>query len=150
MAEELSSQEHFPINSVTDVLSARRRGLEIALTMGFPYPEACKIAVVISELGWNIKRHAGQGSITLTTHAGEGKHIQIVAQDQGPGIPDIERVLAGGYSTSQGLGLGISGSRRLMDEFEIQSVVGEGTTIRVVKSLHYNFRRESGAVRPIG
>ena len=80
-------------------------------------------------------RYAGQGSITLTTHAGENKRIQIVARDQGLGISDIERVLAGGYSTSKGLGMGLSGSKQLMDEFEIQSVAGEGTTIRAVKSL---------------
>ena len=62
MTEELSKQEHFTINSVTSVLSAWRYGLETALTMGFPYPEAYKIAAVISELGWNIKRYAVCGT----------------------------------------------------------------------------------------
>lgn len=139
MAEKLSSQEHFPISSVMSVVSAWRCRLEMALTMGFPPAEATKIAVVISELGRNIQRYAGQGSITLTAHVGGNKCIQIVAQDHGPGIPDIERVLAGGYSTSKGLGLGLSGAKRLMDEFEVQSVASEGTTIRPVKLLGRDF-----------
>ncbi len=135
MVEKDSNQVQFSIRSLMDVVRARRRGLEIALTMGFPHAEATKVAVVISELGRNIERYVGEGTITLTTHVGADKHIEIVVEDHGPGIADVDRVLAGGYSTSKGLGLGISGSRRLMDEFEIQSVVGEGTTIKAIKWL---------------
>jgi serine/threonine-protein kinase RsbT len=112
----------------------------MALRLGFPRAEATKIAVVISELGRNIKRYAGRGSITLTACDGEEKCIQIVAQDQGPGIQDVERVLAGGYSTSKGMGVGVSGSRRLMDEFAIQSITGAGTTIRTTKLLRQDLR----------
>ena len=132
MAENQSNQVRFSIRSVVDVVRARRRGMEIALTMGFLQAEANKIAVVISELGRNIEQYAGQGSISVTTH---DNYIQIIAEDQGPGISDVDRVLAGGYTTSQGLGLGVSGSKRLMDEFEIQSAVGKGTRIRAVKRL---------------
>lgn len=131
---EDETKTYFPISSLVDVVRARRRGLEIALEMGFPQAEATKIAVVISELGRNIERYARTGSITVTANRRE-KYIMIVAQDWGPGIPDVERVLAGGYSTSQGLGLGISGSRRLMDKFDIQSVVGVGTTVKALKWL---------------
>jgi serine/threonine-protein kinase RsbT len=124
-----------PIGSFADVENAWRRGLEMALRMGFPEADANKIAVVISELGRNIEQYAGRGSITLTACAGEDTSIQIVARDKGPGIPDVERVLAGGYSTSRGLGIGVSGSRQLMDEFAIQSVIGAGTTIKTTKLL---------------
>ncbi|MDY7079036.1 MAG: ATP-binding protein [Chloroflexota bacterium] len=132
MAENQSNQVRFSIRSVVDVVRARRRGMEIALTMGFLQAEANKIAVVISELGRNIEQYAGQGYISVTKH---DNYIQIIAEDQGPGISDVDRVLAGGYTTSQGLGLGVSGSKRLMDEFEIQSAVGKGTRIRAVKRL---------------
>ncbi|MDY7080469.1 MAG: anti-sigma regulatory factor [Chloroflexota bacterium] len=132
MAEKPSNQARFPISSIVDVVRARRRGLDIALKMGFHQAEANKIAVVISELGRNIELYAGQGTITVTMH---DAYIQIVAEDQGPGIPEVDRVLAGGYTTSQGLGLGVSGSKRLMDEFEIRSTVGQGTTIRAIKRL---------------
>lgn len=134
-SEEQSTKVYFPINSLVDVVRARRRGLEIAQQMGFPLAEATKIAVVISELGRNIERYVGQGAITVTTHLGRDNYIMIVAQDQGAGIADVDRVLAGGYSTSGGLGLGISGSKRLMDKFDVQSIAGVGTTIKAIKML---------------
>jgi len=135
MAEDLSKKEYFPINSLVDVVRARRRGLEMAQAIGFPLAEATKIAVVISELGRNIERYVGQGSITVTAHVEDEKYILIIAQDGGPGIPDVERALAGGYSTSGGLGLGLAGSKRLMDKFDIQSIASVGTTIKAVKWL---------------
>jgi serine/threonine-protein kinase RsbT len=135
MAEVQSQKEYFPINSLVDVVRARRRGLEMAQALGFPLAEATKIAVVISELGRNIERYVGQGSITVTAHSEDDKYILIVAQDNGAGIPDVDRVMAGGYSTSGGLGLGLSGSKRLMDKFDISSIAGVGTTIKTVKWL---------------
>jgi len=132
MAERQSNQRRFSIKNVVDVVRARRSGLGIALEMGFHQAEANRVAVVISELGRNIELYAGEGTITVTMHDG---YIEVVAEDQGPGIPDVDRVLAGGYTTSQGMGLGVSGSKRLMDEFEIRSAVGEGTTVRAVKWL---------------
>ena len=132
MAERQSNQRRFSIKNVVDVVRARRSGLGIALEMGFHQAEANRVAVVISELGRNIELYAGEGTITVTMH---DRYIEVVAEDQGPGIPDVDRVLAGGYTTSQGMGLGVSGSKRLMDEFEIRSTVGEGTTVRAVKWL---------------
>jgi serine/threonine-protein kinase RsbT len=132
MSEGQANERRFTIKSVVDVVRARRSGLGIALEMGFHQAEANKVAVVISELGRNIELYAGEGVITVTTY---NDRIQIIAQDQGPGIPDVERVLLGGYTTSQGMGLGVSGSRRLMDEFEIESVVGQGTKVTAVKRL---------------
>ncbi len=132
MAQKQPEQRRFTIKNVVDVVRARRSGLGIALGMGFHQAEANKVAVVISELGRNIELYAGEGTITVTVY---DRRIEVVAEDHGPGIPDVERVLAGGYTTSQGMGLGVSGSKRLMDEFEIHSVAGEGTRIKAVKRL---------------
>jgi serine/threonine-protein kinase RsbT len=124
------------ISSQADVVTARRYGLRIALQLGFPEAEATKIAVVISELGRNILLYAKRGFISLTPVDDEnGTFVKIVAEDKGPGIENVERVLAGGYTTSKGLGLGVSGSKRLMDEFEIESEVGVGTKITAIKRL---------------
>jgi serine/threonine-protein kinase RsbT len=136
MTGQAPNSKCFSINRVVDVVRARRSGLDLALKMGFHPAEANKVAVVISELGRNIELYAGQGSIIVTSHTEEeGRYIEIIAEDQGPGIPDVARVLKGGYTTSNGMGLGISGSRRLMDEFEIHSVVGQGTRIRATKRM---------------
>ena len=126
-----------PINTIIDVVYARRRGLDMALALGFPQPEATKIAVVISELGRNMILYAAGGIVTLIAYAAEGKKkgIKIIAHDQGPGIKDIELVMAGGHTTSKGLGLGVSGSRRLVDEFEIDTTIGGGTKITATKWL---------------
>ncbi len=124
------------INGLHDVIRARRNGLSMATEMGFDQIDATSIAVVISELGRNIDRYAKTGTITVSAHLDAPlPYIQIVAQDNGPGIADVERVLAGGYSTSRGMGLGLSGSKRLMDEFDLQTTVGKGTTIKTSKRL---------------
>jgi serine/threonine-protein kinase RsbT len=123
-----------PIRNCADVETAERFGRAVALAMGFSPPDAHKIALVISELGQHIQRYARRGAITVISCAGENSYIKIVAQDQGPGIPDAERAPAGNHSTAQGLGM--SGARELMDEFRLQSVVGQGTMIEAVKLLH--------------
>ncbi len=124
------------INTMESVVAARRYTMEMALSMGFSLPDATKIAVVVSELGRNILLYAQVGKICVTpTDGPTGKYIEVLAEDHGPGIENVERVLQGGYTTSNGMGKGISGSRKLMDEFELNSVVGQGTTIRAVKYL---------------
>jgi serine/threonine-protein kinase RsbT len=135
MADALLDPVRLPINNLINVVTSRRRGLEMARQLGFSLPDATKIAVVISELARNITLYTEGGSITLIAHTGERKGIKIIAQDKGPGIEDVERVLAGGYTTSRGLGMGISGSKKIMDEFEIQTVMGGGTTIKTTKWL---------------
>lgn len=118
-----------------DVIAARWRGLEMALAMGFIQSEATRIAVVISELGRNIQIYAGMGRIILTAcHSGR-PYFEIIAQDTGPGIPDINKALTPSFSTSHGMGVGLPGSKRLMDEFEISSQVGLGTTVKAKKWL---------------
>jgi serine/threonine-protein kinase RsbT len=123
------------IRDTIEVIQARREGLEMARAMGFALPEATKIAVVISELARNILNYAGHGTITLIAFSDDQPRFEITARDRGPGISDVARVLAGGYSTSGGLGKGVSGSKRLMDTFHIESRVGFGTTIKASKRL---------------
>lgn len=135
MANEGLTPTRVFINTLMDVVTARRRGLNMALTMGFPLPDATKIAVVISELGRNIILYAEKGTITLIAFVNKEKCFRIIAQDEGPGIEDVDLVLAGGYTTSKGLGVGLSGSKRLMDEFEIETMVGAGTMIKATKWL---------------
>ena len=127
----------YAINDAMDVMQARRGGMDMALTLGFSQAESTKIAVVISELGRNIVNYAGAGQITvIASHTVMGRaYVKIVAEDHGPGIADLDAVLAGGLSSSGGLGLGISGSRRMMDEFDIQTAVGKGTRIQTLKWL---------------
>ena len=138
-----------------DIVTARVSAKEEAKKLGFGIVDQTRIATAVSELARNIVDYAGEGVIEINivrTEAveggsssgkgsGSGRHreaeerlgLEIVAADNGPGIEDIEKALEDGYSTGGGLGIGLGGVRRLMDEFEIQSNVGEGTKVRVVK-----------------
>lgn len=122
------------IRTVADIVSARQRGRGLALEAGFSETESTLIATVISELARNIVLYAKSGEIVLE-HASNGTHrgIKIVGRDDGPGIPDVQRALVGGYSTSGGLGMGISGVRRIVDELDIDSHAGKGTRVTVKK-----------------
>lgn len=120
-----------------DVVSARRQGRILAEQLGFSASEATLVATAISELARNIVLYAGTGAIEITRVDGGGRSgVSIVARDQGPGIADIKLAINQGYSTSGGLGLGLPGVRRIMDEFEIDSEPGRGTTVTVVKWQH--------------
>lgn len=125
------------VSSDLDILTARQSGREMASRLKFSATESTLIATVISELVRNIVQYAGQGEIQITGLEDEhGCGIEIVAHDNGPGISDISKVLKGGYSTSGRLGLGLSGVKRLMDEFRIVSQRDEGTTVMVKKWAH--------------
>ena len=122
------------ITSDKDIVEARQRGRALALELGFSVGETALIATAISELARNIVSYAGHGMITLRQHGPAGRvSVAIVATDQGPGIADVALALRDGYSSSGGLGLGLPGVRRLMDEFEIVSEPGHGTTITIRK-----------------
>src|SRR5215467_15001716 len=102
--------------------------------MGFGSVNATLIATAISELARNIVSYAHRGQITLRVVDGGGRYgLSITASDEGPGIPDIRQALRDGFSTSGSLGIGLPGVRRLMDEFEINSQPGQGTTVAVKK-----------------
>ena len=109
----------------------------MALQTGFTVSEATLIATAISELARNIVSYANPGSVTLkpANGANGAVGITIIASDSGPGIADIPQALRDGYSSSGGLGLGLPGVRRLMDEFDISSPAGGGTTVTVTKWL---------------
>lgn len=122
------------IHSDRDIITARQKGKELASKLGFSYTDLTLIATAISELARNIVLYAKSGEIILkVVQQGERKGLGVTARDEGRGIPDIQRALQDGFSTSQSLGLGLPGVRRLMDEFDISSEVDRGTTVTVKK-----------------
>jgi serine/threonine-protein kinase RsbT len=123
-----------PIKSDVDVVIARQEGRHLATELGFNTGDLTLIATAISEVARNIVNYAGRGEIILSVvEESDKKGISIVARDNGPGIPDITLAMQDGYSTSKGLGLGLPGAKRIVDEFEIASEVGKGTTVRMRK-----------------
>ena len=125
------------IKSDVDIVSVRQKGRELAAEHGFSPGDQTVIAAAVSEIARNILMYARRGEVSfrfVSDTGGEG--IVVVARDDGPGIHDVARALEDGYSTSGGLGLGLPGARRLMDEFDVVSGPGRGTTVtmRKVKS----------------
>ena len=130
MADEIT----VPIRSDTDVLVARQQARALARPLRFSSGEVTLIATAISEIARNIVNYAGSGDITLKiVHRGNTSGLQVVSRDRGPGIANLERAMQDGYSTSGGLGLGLPGSKRLMDEFDVVTAPGRGTEITMVK-----------------
>jgi serine/threonine-protein kinase RsbT len=125
------------ISSDLDIVTARVEGRNLARAMGFGVIDQARIATAISELARNIVLYAHTGQISLSAIEKDGKRgLRIVCEDQGPGIEDVGVVMRNGYSSMQGLGMGLPGTKRLMDEFEITSQVGIGTTVTICKWLH--------------
>lgn len=123
-----------PIGHETDIVTARQKGRELAAGSGFPSTEQTLIATAISEVARNIVVYARRGEIVLAPLELRGRRgILVVARDQGPGIADIELAMRDGYSTGKSLGMGLPGTRRLMDEFELTSTLGQGTTVTLRK-----------------
>ena len=122
------------INSDQDIVLARQKGRAMAIELGFSSGDATLIATAISELARNILSYARKGDVLLKpVHGSARTGILINASDQGPGIQDLQQAMRDGFSTSGSLGLGLPGVRRLMDEFEIASRPGLGTTVVVKK-----------------
>ena len=119
-----------------DIVAARQLGRNVSKELGFGTVDQARITTAISELARNIYLYAGKGQIYIEKLNRGGKNgLLVVATDEGPGIPDVRKVMEGGYSTSGGLGAGLPGVKRLMDEFDIETNVGEGTEIKAVKWL---------------
>jgi serine/threonine-protein kinase RsbT len=140
MAREGAAQEApsetivVAITSPADIVTARQRGRELAAQIGFGGSTPTVIATAISELARNIVAYAQQGRIVLSrVQRGTRVGIQIVARDEGPGIRDISKALQDGYSTGRGLGLGLPGVKRLVDDFEVVSAAGKGTIVTARK-----------------
>ena len=130
----MSLQGEISIKSEGDIVTARRTVREAAVQLGFTLTDVTRIVTAASELARNVFKYAGEGVMRwrgLETEAQPGLELQFV--DRGPGISDVNLAMQEGYSTSKGLGLGLPGVKRLMDEMEIQSSPGNGTTIILKK-----------------
>lgn len=122
------------IASDADIVTARQRGRALAQRLGFSGTDATLIATAISEIARNIVTYAGRGEIEIRPmFAGGRRGIEVIARDEGPGIADVELAMQDGFSTGNSLGVGLPGARRLMDEFEIVSRLGEGTSVTMRK-----------------
>ena len=130
----VAGEVRVPIQTDADVVGARKQGRELAAQAGFSATELTIIATAISEIARNIVMFAERGEVVVSL-VGEDRRqgVSVVARDVGPGIPDLERALTDGYSGYGGMGLGLPGSRRLMDEFEITTEVDKGTTVTMTK-----------------
>lgn len=122
------------IHHEADIVLARQEGRRLAAELGFGGADLTIIATAISELSRNIVKYAGHGEILLWSENGaQGSSLVVQARDEGPGIGDLELAMRDGYSTGQGLGLGLPGAKRLMDDFAIQSSPGLGTVVTLWK-----------------
>ncbi|MDC8982181.1 anti-sigma regulatory factor [Mycobacterium marinum] len=122
------------INHPDDIVAARKAGHQLALDLGFSLTDVTMIATAISEIARNITSYAGRGAVRVAVQDREGRKALVVrAEDDGPGIADIERAMEDGYSTGRGLGMGLPGARRLMDRLIVESVVGRGTIVEMWK-----------------
>lgn len=130
----MRSETRVEIRADGDVVTARQQGRELAGRLGFSASDATLVATAISEVARNILSYARAGEIRIGIVSEAGRHgIQVVAADRGPGIDDLDKALQDGFSTGQGMGLGLPGARRLMDDFLISSAPGEGTTVTMTK-----------------
>ena len=128
-------QSVIPIESDADVVTARQQARAMAGDLDLTSTDQTLLATAISEVARNITAYAQRGEVLLElVRDGHGRRgIRVVARDEGPGIADLERALTDGYTTGGGLGLGLPGARRLVDEFEIETAPGVGTTVTLVK-----------------
>ena len=130
----MKNEARVTIASGADIVTARLEGRQLAAEAGFNGSDLTVIATAISEVARNIVEYARNGEILLSiVHDGNKRGLRVVARDDGPGIPNIDQAMQDGFSTGRGLGLGLPGTRRLMDEFVIKSRVGEGTTVTATK-----------------
>jgi serine/threonine-protein kinase RsbT len=128
----VTAETTIEVRSDADIVIARQQGRALASKLGFDQVELTMIVTAISELARNIVLYAGSGQITLQierNHQMTG--LVVIASDHGPGIVDVKQAMQDGFSTSGGLGLGLPGIQRLMEDFRIESKVGQGTTITV-------------------
>ncbi|MED1467638.1 anti-sigma regulatory factor [Bacillus salipaludis] len=132
----MENESYVKIISEWDIVEARQLGRNIAKELGFGTVDQARITTAISELARNIYLYAGEGEIHIECLRKFGRiGLKVTAMDQGPGIRDIRKVMEDGYSTSGGLGAGLPGVKRLMDNFDLISSPGKGTTIQVEKWL---------------
>ena len=131
----MSEAYRVAITTDADVVTARQRARSMGGELGFTSTDLTLLATAISEVARNITAYAGEGEVRLRIVRGTNgrQGIEVIASDEGPGIANVELALQDGYTTGGGLGLGLPGARRLVDEFELRTTPGEGTTVRLVK-----------------
>ena len=127
------STETVPLTSEPDVVTVRRRVREVSSKLGFSLVDQTKVVTAASELARNTLIYGGGGSMVLETLNGPRLGLKLIFEDNGPGIPDIQLALRDGFTTGSGLGLGLGGAKRLVNEFEVDSRVGEGTKITITR-----------------
>ena len=126
--------ETFTVATADDVVRARQKVRSWATDLGFSLVDQTKLVTAASELARNMQVYGGGGELVLEIiDSGSRLGLKMVFEDSGPGIADLERALTDGYSTGDGLGLGLGGARRLLNEFEIASKLGEGTRVTGIK-----------------
>lgn len=124
------------VDNLDDIVVARQAVHRLARDLGFSMTDVTMIATAISEVARNITSYAGRGSIRVTiADRDDRKALVVCAEDDGPGIADVEKAFEDGYSTGDGLGLGLSGARRLMDDLTVKSSLGSGTMVEMWKWL---------------
>ena len=128
-----SSNETLELVVAQDIVRARHRVREEAQRLGFSVVDQTRLVTATSELARNAIVYGGGGTVTIESFDAAGR-LQLTFEDRGPGIADVERALEDGYSSGSGLGLGLSGSRRLVQEFDLHTRVGEGTRVRIARS----------------
>jgi serine/threonine-protein kinase RsbT len=141
----MADEVRVPITTDADLVAARAAGRAMAEQLGFPRPDPTLIATAISEVARNIVVHVGRGEIVLRPlHESDRYGLVVIVSDEGPGIRDVEAALRDDYSGRGGLGLGLPGARRLMDDFEVESSAETGTTVTMKK---WRFRDELARLR---
>jgi serine/threonine-protein kinase RsbT len=126
--------EIIEIRGAADIVSVRQAVRQLSIALGFSLVDQTKIVTAASELARNTLDHGGGGKVLLETlDTGLRWGLKLTFSDQGPGIPDIEQALQDGFTTGRGLGMGLGGAKRLANEFQIDSQVGQGTRITIVK-----------------
>ncbi|WP_301108490.1 anti-sigma regulatory factor [Sporosarcina sp.] len=133
----MNHRSSIEINTEWDIVAARQLGRNEAKSTGFGTVDQARITTAISELARNIYLYAGKGKIEIEpVRVGTRAGLIITASDEGPGIADLQKVMEDGFTTSGGLGAGMPGVKRLMDDFRVETEVGVGTTITATKWLH--------------
>jgi serine/threonine-protein kinase RsbT len=127
------SSESVPVKSEPDVVTVRRRIRELAANLGFTLVDQTKLVTAASELARNTIIYGRGGTMLVETLNGPRTGLRLTFEDRGPGIPNVDLALRDGFTTGNGLGLGLGGTRRLVNEFELQSRVGEGTRITITR-----------------
>jgi len=127
------STETLPVISEADIVTVRRSVRESSAKLGFSLVDQTKVVTAASELARNTLIHGRGGQMELATLNGPRVGIRLTFEDKGPGIPDIDLALRDGFTTGSGLGLGMGGAKRLVNEFEVKSRQGEGTRVTVIR-----------------